>query len=234
MNRARLLLLLSFLLSSCMTERVQPVHEYPDVPKQSTYLVKKVEYDEHGRPLFTARLSSRPGAAGDRFAIVHAVNDRPVRSYDIAIVEHQKADMARPLEVVYEWTGRGFEGGQAIASGILPSGTYSGKEAAAFLVVKAAPVIIGSVTGFVVGVLSSIPETAIELKRVVVNARETVIGYTEYRYDEKGRIRTMKLFPPVGRAEELVRTEFFYTGERDTPDRTEVTSAVENKVRVIR
>jgi len=135
---------------------------------------------------------------------------------------------------VYEWTGRGFEGGLAIASGIMPNGSYSGREAAAFLAVKAAPVLIGSVTGFVVGVLSSIPETAIELKRVVVNTRETVISTTEYRYDEKGRIRSMKLYPPVSSADELVRTEFFYAGDQQVPDRTEVTSVVENKVRVIR
>jgi len=113
---------LFLVLCGCMTERVQPVREYPAVPKQSTFLVKKVGYDGHGRPLFNERLDSRPGAAGDQFTIVHAVNERPVRSYDIAIVEQQKADMGRPLAVLYEWTGKGFEGGLAISSGIVPNG----------------------------------------------------------------------------------------------------------------
>ena len=44
----------------------------------------------------------------------------------------------------------------------------------------------------------------------------------------------MKLYPPAEHAEELVKTEFFYAGDSDVPDRTEVTSLVEKKVRMIR
>ena len=44
----------------------------------------------------------------------------------------------------------------------------------------------------------------------------------------------MKLYPPVERAEPLVRTEFFYEGDGDTPVRTAVTSVAEKKVRVVR
>ena len=58
-------------------------------------MVKKIEYDEHGRPLFREKLGTRPGGAGEQFTLVHAVNERPVRSYDIAIVEQQKADMRK-------------------------------------------------------------------------------------------------------------------------------------------
>ena len=88
-------------------------------------------------------------------------------------------------------------------------------------------------TGFVVGIVSSIPETAIELRRVIVNAQEMVMGYTLYEYDEKGRIRSMKLYPPVEHAEELVNTEFHYAGESDVPSKTEVTSRVEHKKRMV-
>jgi hypothetical protein len=157
---------------------MQPVTEYPSVSKQSIFLVQKIIYDEHGRPVFGDRLGSRPGSTGEQFAVVHAINDRPSRSYEIAIVEQPK-------------TGPG-------------------------------PLAV------------SIPETAKELKRIVVNTRETLIGYTEYTYDARGRIRFMKLYPPVERAEALVRTEFFYEGEGDVPARTEVTSIAEKKVRVVR
>lgn len=230
-----LLILLVLPASGCMTERVQPVVEYPSVPKQSTFMVRKIMHDEHGRPLFADRLGGRPGSAGEQFTVVHAINDRPSRSYDIAIVDQPKTGPG-PLAVIYVWTGKGFEGGLAITSGLFPQGVQinSGAEAAAYLTIKAAPVVIGAVTGFVVGVLSSIPETAKELKRAVVNTRETVIGFTEYAYDERGRVRFMKLYPPDERAGALVKTEYFYEGDDDAPARTEVTSTAEKKVRVVR
>jgi hypothetical protein len=226
------MLSLSLLLAGCMTGRVQPVTEYPSVPKQSTFLVKKVGYDERGLPHFEQRLHWRPHSAGGQFTIVHAVNDRPVRSYDIAIMKEQKPDMNKPLAVVYEWTGKGFEGGLVVAQGLFPNGfSGSGKEAAAYVVIKAAPVVIFGVAGFVVGLVASVPETFTELKHLIVNAQETVLGYTVYEYDEKGRIRFMKLYPPVEHAEVLVKTEFFYQGDAVVPFGTEVNSLVEKKVR---
>jgi hypothetical protein len=218
-----------------MTERVHPDTEYPAVPDQATFLVKKIDYDNYGRPLFTDRLTSRPAKAGEFFTIVHTVNNRPARSFDIAIVEREKADLGKPLAVIYEWTGKGFEGGMVISEGLYPGNGFSGsgREAAAYLAIKAAPVVIGGVTGFVVGLVASIPETAGELMHVIVNARERVIAYTVYEYDEKGRIRFMKLYPPDGHAEELVKTVFYYTGDSGVPSRTDVMSRVEKKVRTI-
>jgi hypothetical protein len=220
-------------LSNCMTERVQPAAEYPSVPKQSMFLAKKVEYDEYGRPQFPVTLRGRPGKAGEAFTIVHSVNNRPVRSYDIAIIEQQQADMGKPLAIVYEWTGRGFQGGLDISGRFAGSFQGSGRDAAAYLAIVTAPIVIGGVTGFVVGIVSSIPETATELRRVIVNAREMVIGYTLYEYDEKGRIRVMKMYPPEEQAEELVKTEYYYKGDSDVPSKTEVTSSVEKKKRMI-
>jgi hypothetical protein len=235
--RKHFILLCAFAITAngCMTERVQPATEYPSVPKQSTFLVKKIDYDVYGRPLFRGRTAKRPGAAGERFTIVHAVNDRPSRSYDIAIVERQKADMGKPLSVVYEWTGKGFEVGLAISRGIVPSSysASSSNDALVFLAAMTAPVVVGGVTGFVVGIVSCIPETVVELKNLLVNARETVINYTVYEYDEKGRIRFMKLYPPIEHAQELVKTEFHYAGDREEPSKTEVTSLIEKSVRVI-
>ncbi len=218
-----------------MTEQIPPVAEYHAVPNQSTFLVSKTDYDLHGRPLFQKRLGSRPSGVGARFTIVHAVNDKPSRSYDIAIVEQQKADMHKPLAVLYEWTGRGFEGGLAVSEGIFPGGgTMSGREAAAFLAIKAAPVVIGSVTGFVFGLAAGIPATAAVLRNVVVNTREMLIGYTLYEYDEKGRLKFMKLYPPIDHTAELVKTEFFYSNASGEPMQAEVTSIVEQKKRMIK
>ena len=84
-----------------------------------------------------------------------------------------------------------------------------------------------------VGVLASIPETAVELKNIVVNARETVLGRREYVYDGRGRIKFMNLYPPAEHAEALVKTQFLYEGDGETPIRTEVMSVAERKVRTI-
>ncbi len=225
---------LFILLSGCMTERVHPAREYPFVPKQSTFLVKQIEYDDHGRPLFPAVLRDRPGNAGDVFTIVHSVDNRPVRSYDIVIVKEQQADMSRPFAIVYEWTGRGFEAGLSITGNLFRGGVYaSGKEALAVVAIEAAPIVIGGVTGFVVGIVSSIPQTTAELRRVIVDARETVIGYTLYEYDEKGRIRFMKMQSATQPDTVLVKTEFFYEGQNREPIKTEVTSIPEQKVRMV-
>jgi len=227
-------LVVSLLPVGCMTERIQPSPEYRSVQNQSTFLVQKIDFDEHGRPLFRERISMRPGSAGQLFTIVHTINNRPSRSYDIAVVEQQKADMSKPLAVVYEWTGRGFEGGLVIADSIYFN-NHSGdaRELAALLAIKAAPVVIGGVAGFVVGLVSSVPETASELKRVIVNTRETVIGYTTYEYDERNRIRFMKLYPPAEHADWLVKTEFHYAGDGVVPEKAEVTSLIEQKVRTV-
>jgi hypothetical protein len=71
---------LILLAAGCMTERVQPVAEYPAVPEQPTFLVREIMYDDRGRPLFGDRIGSRPGTAGERFTVIHAVNDRPSRA----------------------------------------------------------------------------------------------------------------------------------------------------------
>ena len=161
------------------------------------------------------------------------MNGRPVRSDDIAIIEQPHADMKRPLAIVYEWTGRGFRGGLDWSGHFVGPFYGSRDEAVVYLVIVTAPIVIGGVTGFVVGIVSSIPEAASELRRVIVNAREMVMGYTLYEYDEKGRIRFMKLYPPEEHAEELVTTEFHYAGDSDIPSKTEVTSLVEKKMRMI-
>lgn len=227
---------LLLMMCGCMTERVQPAAEYPSVPKQTTFLVRKIDYDNHGRPLFSDRISGRPNKRGDRFTIVHAVNNKPVRSYDIAIIDQQKADMGKPLAVIYEWTGKGFENGLYLSGHMFSNGVQinSRDEALAYLAIATAPIVIGGVTGFVVGVVSSIPVTAIELKRVVVNSRETVIGYTAYEYDERDRIKYLKAYPPEESAEEIVRTEYFYSEGSSDPYKTEVTSLAERKTRTIR
>jgi hypothetical protein len=217
----------------CMTERLPLPTEHAGIPRQSSFLVKRIAHDEHGRPMFSERLTLRPGTSGDTFTLVEEIDDLPSRSYDIAVVDRARTE-GGPLAVIYEWTGRGYEGGLDITSGISVNGTISsGAEAVAFLAIKAAPIVIATATGFVVGVLTSIPEAAKELQHVIVNTRETVIAYRTYSHDDQGRIRFMKLYAPDERAEPLVTTSYLYAGKDTTPVRTEVVSAAEQKVRQV-
>lgn len=101
------------------------------------------------------------------------------------------------------------------------------------LAFKAAPLAIGSMTGFVIGIVASIPETFTELGHVIVNTRVKVLGYAAHEYDRRGRVKFMKMYPPEEYAEELVRAEFYYTSDSDFPYKTEMTSLVEMKVRMI-
>jgi len=56
-------------------------------------------------------------------------------------------------------------------------------------------------------------------------------SYTVCEYDERVRIKYMKLYPPVKHPEELVITVFPYTGGSNAPSRMEVNSLIEKKVR---
>ncbi|HYA88548.1 MAG TPA: hypothetical protein VEI57_15960 [Nitrospirota bacterium] len=61
------------------------------------------------------------------------------------------------------------------------------------------------------------------------NARETVVDYTTYEYDEKGRIKYMKMYPSGKQVEALMRSEFVNAAGSIDPDKMEVTSVIEKK-----
>jgi hypothetical protein len=69
-------------------------------------MVKKIDYNLHGGPLFREKIGTRPDRSSEQFTLVHAVNGRVVRSYDIAIIEQQHADMSKPLAIVFDWKER--------------------------------------------------------------------------------------------------------------------------------
>ena len=50
--------------------------------------------------------------------MVRFAGSRAVESYDILVRSEEKPDMMRPLEVIYHWTGEGFQGGMALTRGM--------------------------------------------------------------------------------------------------------------------
>ena len=225
---------LLLILQGCMAGGVRPADRYASAPVRSTLLVEKTDYDGHGRPLFNDVLKKRPSQVDDRFTIVEFSESRPIISYDITIVGEERVELRKPVSVIYEWTGKGFEVGFQISGHFLGGEIHAtGRDALVYLAIMTAPIIIGGVTGFVIGVAESIPASASELRKVIVDKREKVTAYTRYEYDEEGRIRSMNLYPPGEYAEALVSTRFMYAGKGREPYKTEVMSVPENKTRVL-
>jgi hypothetical protein len=227
----RLLSLFFALLSmlACAPARVDmsdPVFYNEKTP--SIVMVKKVDYDSHGRPLFRDLLRERPLKSGEQFTLVYYCDNKPVKSFDIAIIG-RKPDMLKPLAVIYDWTGSGFKVGAQLAAESL-RGVGNDKYA---WVVPAASLVVGTAAGFVIGIGASIPVALQEVGTLMAD-NEALLGFSEYAYDERGRIRSMRIFQPDEMQRELVKTEFNYRGDDTAPFETSVYSRPEDKIRTIR
>lgn len=216
--------LISVIGAGCATAPTRSEKDFPlgayDV------IVPAIRYDETGLPAIGPSLAERPSKPGDHFTVVRFREGKPAISYDVVVVR-QAPDFARPLEVVYEWTGRGFTMGvnvtkfmsQGLRGG--SAGIQGGREAAIVLfVVVVAPIAAGTAGGFIVGVADGARHTALELGKVIVPG-EQVVTWTAYEFDDAGRLRLMRMLSP-DRAQELVRTEFEYEGAGMVPSRTTV------------
>ena len=202
-------------------------------------IVREITYDEKGLPLVGTPLAERPSRPGDHFTVVRLSGSRPLMSYDIAVVR-QKPDFSKPFETVYEWTGKGFQVGLeatgVFAQGNFHAGYYGHMDRDEALVVTAvvfAPLTVGTVGGFVIGIADGIRQTALEMGKFVLDADEQVVTCTRYEYDLHGRLFRMRMLSP-DESQELVRTEFVYQGYGPVPARSVVRSIPEGKEREVR
>lgn len=237
----RLSVFLILVLAACAPHKADLTAYYPpDGQTLAVSLFKNIEYDVHGKPAFSTILQKRPSREGEQFVVVQYVGNKPVRSFDI-VVSPESADMTRPLKVIYEWTGRGFEAGVASGKSFTDSLMSEQQKDAAGSPVQTGtekamavgPVILLSVGGFIVGLTASIPATVQELAHVVVSAHEKVISYSVYEYDGTQRLSGMKTYLPTDISHEIIKTDFFYQDDEATPSKTEITSYPENTVRTI-
>ncbi len=233
-------ILSSVLIAGCATSRAD-VSVYPPSPgKTDVTLFGNVEYDAQGRPVFNKVLSDRPSGEGDQFVLVEFMDNRPVRSFDIAVMSNS-AEVFRPFRVIYEWTGRGFKtglsAGKAHVDSVLKdreTNTLTNQFGGTADALRAVgPVILYSVGGFIVGLAASIPATFQELAQGLVISRETVLAYTVYEYDFRQRLSRTKTYLPASTEQEIIRADYYYTGDDVDPYKAAVKSYPENKERYI-
>lgn len=234
LTRFSFLLFVSLCLASCAPSRADlSQHSLPAKEKPLLVFVKSVDYDQHGLPLFHSKLRKQPTKTGHQYTAVYFAKDRPIKSFDIVIVD-QKIDLENPLNVLYTWSGKGFELGIVLGNLTLQAGAGSGsKEGLVVLAVGAAMPIVGGVAGFMIGTLAIIPQGVQDLGTMLTTGREAIISITEYEYDKQGRLSTMKMLQPGEPPSELIRTVFSYEQNETVPSKTEVYSAPENKTRTI-
>lgn len=223
--------------TGCAAERINlSTHRPPEdlELKTKVIMLKNIDYDDFGRPIFNNVLEKRPAELGEQYTLLYQVNNKPVKSFDIAITGQEKIDAKNTIKVLYKWTGKGFGVGVNISMKILESAVGAGSAPIGVIagVLIIVPPVAGGVAGFIVGLAKTTPESAQVIKGLILEKKETLISYTIYEYDEKERLKGMKMYSPSELPAELVKTEFFYKDDT-TPYKAEVTSHPENKVRTI-
>lgn len=222
----------SLLVAGCGTKQI----EREEHATSGTYdiVVRAIVHDDKGLPVVGTPLAKRPSRSGDHFTVVRLLLDRPVISYDIAVIR-QRPDFARPLQVVYEWTGKGFMLGANVTGALAQGGArvqvQHRDEAFFVLAIIVTPIAAGTVGGFIVGIADGVRQTALELSKVIVPG-EKVVTCTTFEYDGSNRLALMRMVSP-DRTQELVRTEFAYEGTGTVPFRTTVKSLAEGLERRI-
>ncbi len=221
-------------LTACGTKHVN-LEDQSSGGSLRTVLLREVEYDQNGMPLFIKTLNKRPDDPGEKFTIGLFRDNMPVKTFDIAI-KRTHGDLMVPLRIVYHWTGEGFEVGGLVGflliSAVMDSSEASARDLKNAAGAAAVSTVVGGAGGFVVGLAKSAPSGWAETEKIVLRAQESIVTYTEYEYNELGQLSHMTMYEPETRVS-IVKTDFYYEDDRNIPAAAYVTSYPENKVRVI-
>jgi len=229
-----LVLILALLLSACAS---RPKTVAPADPRLRTLLLSGLAYDDLGVPDFSRNiLKDRPRERGAKFTFVQFIEERPIKSYEIAITDPPRPDMLRPIRLIFEWTGQGFITGLEMTGEMISEQSligHSEEAVLAALVIITAPIVIGTIGGFAIGVGASVPLTGEELKKIPVRTSEVILTFSDYEHDERGRLMRIKTYLYTAPHNLLVQTDYHYRSNDHKPSRTEIKSIPENRVRVL-
>ncbi|HNV46485.1 MAG TPA: hypothetical protein PKJ16_05545, partial [Spirochaetota bacterium] len=211
--------LCTYALPGCLSKNVA-LDRFEITPEAYTAadVYQSMTIDDRGMPKYDGKLKKTPDAIGSTFVLVFKdEKNRPSKALSMMIVKHQeKADLARPIKVVFEWTQKGFETGISLwsgggggsaggsSSGSCGSGCISspgggGKDAIAILailgivvalvaVVFVSTPIIGGTGGFVVGLSQSPVEATKEIRKTFTDRIPLALVYLSYHYEGAGRL----------------------------------------------
>lgn len=233
------LMMFMLVFAGCATRHVT-ISDQHAATELREVLVQQVEYSAKGLPSFLNQVGYRPSEAGDRFTVVQLINDRPASSFDITVVG-PNADFKKPFKIVYKWTGKGFVSGATGSLATLDFSTHGltqqiidNKDTAlGVVVVVLAPVVVGTVGGFIIGVADGIKTTAEEVGKVVLGNYEQAVTFTTYEYDAYDRLFLMRMFKADETRQELVRTEYLYETDDAQPVKTVITTFLDGTVKTL-
>ena len=193
-------------------------------------IYKTITYDKYYRPIVADKIE-RPAKKGEQFHIVAAHKNIPIKVYDVLVEDMPKTvDYKKPLKIIWEWTKDGFKTGGKIALGYMDSGQYARagnlKEAAIILVVIPAGICITSGTvGFVIGCGKGSIELSKDLKNLLIEGKEIMLGYSTYYYDNNGRIALIKYFIPYE-----MMNKYLNEFKNQTDESSAINSEPENEI----
>lgn len=220
---ARLVFLtgLVILISACASQIDRPLADQ-NIPQ---LILASIPLGDNKLPDFSQQRDKRPTTPGTIYHLVYKQQDRVTTSYEIAISKGRKSRIDRPLEVIYEWTSKGFVAGLE---------TLDGAQGIDEMVVVVALPVVGAIAGFVVGVFASIPEAYNELGNLLTTSKERLVSQSDYQYDRLNRLVLIDKHLPGKKGRKLIRTEFHYEGIKRTPYEVILFSYPEDKQRILR
>jgi hypothetical protein len=198
------------------------------------------EFNKYGIPELKNEISSSNIPENSYYFQARYLNNRPDNVY-IVKDEKIKTDPLKPFKVIYQWTGKGFDVGYENSKGIIEfssaiaySITINNVPITAVpgYIVGTTVFVVSGITGFIIGLGKSVPETYNEIK----NSGKTnglVLGKYLFEYDPQNRIIKYTQYSPLPENIKLSETTFSYYGNLNTPFKTINYSFVEKKKRII-
>ena len=184
---ARLLFIIvvvTFLLG-CSNKSINQANiNHLNLDTNKNYIIKyarKINYDRATNNLSYEKLNSERPKNGN-FKILYFEKNLLKMSFDISVKDTNKFDLLKPVQNIGYYSYKGFEVGANMLQG---TNVGTSNDAMALLSIP----IITTIGGFMVGVVTSLPSIAKELKDLIIVSKKEFLNYnTIYLYDKQNKL----------------------------------------------
>jgi len=172
----------------CSSKTVHPEH-FSQSNSETDYLFfKSVQYDAYGRPSFYDPLVLRPTQVGVLYYIVQYDNEI-ASSYFLIKTSQAQGEYSETMQIIYEDTSLGFQGGLQFTQAAVHSNGGNSEAQAIYLAVALGAPIVGTLGGFLYGVVHSSGELVTQVNEsLFVDYKEEMVLFTSLKYDEQNRL----------------------------------------------